>query len=124
MGQRVKRISVLPSCGTWAGVYSVAVQTGGELRARYCQGMPVMSAEAEHAAEAGREDFLSAVPALHLTPDRGLCWAAVGCNQGDALPELLPGSHSSPLFLICFSFADVLYHVHNLELKLPETSRR
>lgn len=29
-----------------------------------------MSAEAEQGAEAGTEDFLSAAPPLHLTPDR------------------------------------------------------
>lgn len=78
----------------------------------------------------GREDFLSAAPPLHLTPGRGLCWAPVGCNQGDALPELLPGSQASPLFLICFSHYLFFfhwcfhYHVHKLELKLPETGRR
>lgn len=72
-------------CGAWVGVYGVSVQTAGDLTMRCCQGIPAMSAEAEHGTEAGREDFLSAAPPLHLTPDRG---PQVG-QQWDITREIL-----------------------------------
>lgn len=37
-GTESKQTSLLPSFGTWAGVYSTSVQTGAELRVRCCQG--------------------------------------------------------------------------------------
>lgn len=123
MGQRVKKASILPSFGTWAGVCTLSAQPGGELSVRCCQGIPVMSAGVEHGAE--EEERISSVqPPSVLHARQGLWWAAVGCNQGAPLPPLLPCSQSSPSFFVCFSFIDVHCHVHWLELKLLERSSR